>query len=576
MLPVRLSVMSLLRPVLACSVLAWPCPAASQTHADSPAIEILSHKEGERVPDGGFLVYGRLAGTTPMPALAVQVTGGGLPAAEERSVEVAASGRWAVMVAAERAFAASPVTLTLTARDTAGKASRQVIRLNPTDDERQAWHVLQRTAFGATPGQAKALAQGGVKNFLRQQLAPGGVDDTAFRQRQAGWLDSGGYVAADLMRHAVYSRRQLQEVMAWFWDNHFSTDYGRHKRAEYEQEEHEAFLQHALGRFRDLLGISARSPAMLITLDGVNNRKGAANENYARELMELHTLGIDGGYTQQDVVEVARAFTGWTLKDRRFLFDAERHDAGGKHALGATLPAGDGMADGEAVLDRLARHPSTARHLCAKLVALFVDDRPPEDLVRNCAAEFLAQADASDQMARVLWTILGSEEFLGPGHRGRKLKTPLEFVVGAARNLGLETEGDDLALEMKRLGMDPYACPVPTGYAGTGDAWADSGQLLARMAVLDRLLGSEAAAEASRADLLGQMQAAGLETAEGVAGRMLELALGPTATRGLRDWAVETLTQGGLRRYDPGVPDAEARLRRLAKAILGLPEYQYR
>jgi uncharacterized protein (DUF1800 family) len=541
-----------------------------------PAIEILSHKEGDRVPTGGFLVSGRVTDDTLMPALTARVTGGGLTTAEERSIEVApASGRWSLMIAADEAFSASPITLTLTARDDAGNTARQTVHLNPTDDERQAWHVLQRTSFGAAPGQVKAVAQDGVREFLRRQLHSGSVDDTAFEQRQAGWLDAGGYVATDLLLHAVYSRRQLQEVMTWFWDNHFSTDYGRHGRGEYEQQERAAFLAHALGRFRDLLGISARSPAMLITLDGVNNRKGAANENYARELMELHTLGIDGGYTQKDVVEVARAFTGWTVKERRFLFDADRHDAGEKNVLGGTLPAGGGMEDGELVLDRLARHPSTARYICSKLVTLFVDDQPMEGLVQQCVAEFLAQADAPDQMARVLWTILDSTEFLGPVHRGRKLKTPLEFLVGAARNLGLETNGDDLALEMKRLGMDPFSCAVPTGYAEMGDAWLSSGLLLARMSFLDRLLSGDAAAGSSHVDLLGQMQAAGLETAEGVAGRMLEMVLGPTATRGLRDFGVEILTEGGASPYLPWAPDAEARLRRLGKAILGLPAYQY-
>jgi uncharacterized protein (DUF1800 family) len=541
-----------------------------------PAIEILSHKEGDRVPAGGFLISGRVTDDTLMPALSMRLTEGGLVTAEERSVEVApASGRWSLMIAPDGAFSASPITLSLKARDAAGNTARQTVQLNPTDDERQAWHVLQRISFGTAPGQVKAVAQDGVREFLRRQLRPRSVDDTAFEQRQAGWLDAGGYVATDLLRHAVYSRRQLQEVMAWFWDNHFSTDYGRHGRSEYEQQERVAFLDHSLGRFRDLLGISATSPAMLITLDGVNNRKGAANENYARELMELHTLGIDGGYTQQDVVEVARAFTGWTVKERRFLFDADRHDAGEKHVLGGTLPAGQGMEDGETVMDRLVRHPSTARYLCSKLVTLFVSDQAVENLVKQCAAEFLAQADAPDQIARVLWTILGSTEFLGPVNRGRKLKTPLEFLVGAARNLGLETNGDDLALEMKRLGMDPYSCPVPTGYAETGDAWVSSGLLLARMSFLDRLLSGEAAAGSSHVDLLGQMQAAGLETAEGVTGRMLEMALGPTATRGLRDFGVEILTEGGASPYLPWAPDAEARLRRLGKAILGLPAYQY-
>ncbi|MCU0843172.1 MAG: DUF1800 family protein, partial [Thiobacillaceae bacterium] len=166
-------------------------------------------------------------------------------------------------------------------------------------------------------------------------------------------------------------------------------------------------------------------------------------------------------------------------------------------------------------------------------------------------------------------------EFLGAEHRDRKLKTPLEFVTGAARNLGVETSGDDLVLELHKLGMKPLANPVPTGYAEKGDAWISSGMVLARVQFLDRLLAANPAAGASRVDLHGRMRDAGLETAEGVVGHMLELTLGPTATRGMRQLGVDVLTEGGAHPYLPWSPDAEARLRRLGKALMALPEYQY-
>ncbi|MGQ9686868.1 MAG: DUF1800 family protein, partial [Thiobacillaceae bacterium] len=541
-----------------------------------PAIEILSHKEGDRVPTGGFLVTGRLTDDTLGPSLMARVTGGGLPAAEERGVEIApASGRWALMLAPEAAYTTAPIDLTLMAKDAAGNTSTRTIRLRPSEDYRQAWHVLLRTGFGATPGQLQSVVDGGVQDHVWRQLHPDGVDDDGFEQRQADWPDAGGYLATDLLRHTVYSRRQLQELMTWFWDNHFNTYFYSHNRGEYERQERAAFLSHALGNFRDLLGISARSPAMLHTLDGVSNRKSGPNENYARELMELHTLGIDGGYSQQDVQAAARAFTGWTVKDGAFFFNAAQHDSAEKQVLGLTLPAGGGLDDGERVLDMLAKHPATARHVCTKLVTLFVSDTPVETLVQQCATVFLAQADAPDQIRQVLWTILNSSAFLGTEHRGRKVKTPLEFLVGAVRNLGVETDADDLVPELQRMGISPYANPVPTGYADKGEGWISSGLLLTRIRFLDRLLSVKPSGGASRVALLEQMQAAGLETAEGVVGRMLELALGPTATRGQLQTGLDLLTEKGGYAYLPWSPDAEARLRRLGKALLALPEYQY-
>ena len=541
-----------------------------------PVIAVSSPVDGSAVPTGAFLVSGALTDNSLSPTLTAKVSGGGLASAEERSIEVASgSGRWAVMVAPDAAFTTTAITLTLTARDGAGNTTAKVLKLYPGDVYRQAWHVLQRTGFSGGPEQLAEVVQTGPANYIQQQLSPNTLDDSAFASRQTVWLDSGGYMETDYLRHALYSRKQLQEVMTWFWDNHFSTYFYKHGVSAYELDEGAAFRTHALGNFRDLLGISAKSPAMLYTLDGVTSYMGSPNENYARELMELHTLGVAGGYTQPDVEEVARAFTGWTVKDGAFYFNAGKHDNGAKLVLGTPLAASGGLMDGEGVLDLLARHASTANRLCTKLVTLFVSDAPVAGLVSRCSATFLAQADAPDQIAQVVWTILNSPEFLGGTYRGQKFKTPLELAVGSTRNVGAESSGDDLAVELPKMGMGLYTNSSPTGYAETGDRWISSGQLLSRIRFLDRLLAATPATGTTQVNLLAKTQARGLETAEGVVGYLLQLGLGPTATKTQRELGLSILTQDGALPYFNWSPDAEVRLRQLEKAIMALPEYQY-
>ncbi|OYY81902.1 MAG: hypothetical protein B7Y33_00840, partial [Hydrogenophilales bacterium 16-62-9] len=218
---------------------------------------------------------------------------------------------------------------------------------------------------------------------------------------------------------------------------------------------------------------------------------------------------------------------------------------------------------------------STANRLCSKLVTLFVSDAPVAELVSRCSATFLAQADAPDQIAQVLWTILNSPEFLGTTYRGQKFKTPLELALDSTRNLGGESSGDDLALELPKMGMGLYTNSSPTGYAETGDRWISSGQLLSRIRFLDRLLAATPATGTTQVNLLAKTQARGLETAEGVVGYLLQLGLGPTATKTQRELGLSILTQDGALPYFNWSPDAEVRLRQLEKAIMALPEYQY-
>jgi uncharacterized protein (DUF1800 family) len=341
-------------------------------------------------------------------------------------------------------------------------------------------------------------------------------------------------LAQQKILRAAYSERQLDEVMVDFWFNHFNVFAGKGQTRSYLTEyEREAIRPNALGTFRKLLGATAQSPAMLFYLDNwqsaapegaptsaaMNNRQrqgarprafgrrggirmpppgrtmadlpGGAqnrrprglNENYARELMELHTLGVDGGYTQKDVQEVARAFTGWTIANPRqgggFQFEPRMHDDGEKIVLGHRIKAGGAKRDAEEVLDILAAHPSTARFIATKLVRRFVSDEPPASLVDRAAARF---RDTKGDIREVVRTIVTSPEFFAPAAYRAKVKTPFEFVAATVRATSTDVvNAMPLVQAMRDLGMPPYQCQPPTGYADRADAWVNTGALLNRM-----------------------------------------------------------------------------------------------
>jgi uncharacterized protein (DUF1800 family) len=298
---------------------------------------------------------------------------------------------------------------------------------------------------------------------------------------------------AKLLR-AVYSDRQLEEVLTDFWYNHFNVflDKGadRYMVTSYERD---VIRPHVLGHFRDLLLATAQSPAMLFYLDnwqsrGVDpkanarNRQGL-NENYGRELMELHTLGVDGGYTQQDVTEVARCFTGWTIREPNrgggLEFNERIHDRGEKHVLGVTIPAGGGMGDGLRVLDILAEHPSTAHFVSKSLAIRFVSDNPSEALIGRMAKTWLK---TDGDLVEVMRTMIYAPEFWDPANFRSKLKSPFEMVVSAVRAVNGDIDfAQALNGQLNQLGEPLYRKLEPTGYSNTGQDWANSASLLARM-----------------------------------------------------------------------------------------------
>jgi len=394
----------------------------------------------------------------------------------------------------------------------------------------EALHALQRLSFGPAPGELQRVMAMGVDAYIDEQLHPerltlpqtlqdklqqlptsrmslaarallqregqgatGQADEPTGAKRLA--LDA----ASARVWRATQSPRQLEEVMVDFWFNHFNVFEGKGlDKAWTGAFEDQAIRPHALGKFRDLLGATAHHPAMLFYLDnwlsaapGVDarNRKGKAsglNENYARELMELHTLGVDGGYTQADVTELARIFTGWTLHkpgarglETIQTFDARRHDHGDKLWLGQAV-RDQGEAEGEWALDVLARHPATAHHIALKLARHFVSDQPPPALVQALALRF-TQTDGD--IRAVLATLFAHPAFRAAP--GQKFKSPQRFVLSALRATG----ADAIALAdvrpvqraMQQLGMPLYGCLTPDGWPDTEAAWLNPEGLARRI-----------------------------------------------------------------------------------------------
>ena len=311
-----------------------------------------------------------------------------------------------------------------------------------------------------------------------------------------------GMVLTELQRakllRAVYSQRQLSEVMVDFWENHFSIygnkDADRWMMTSFDRDTIRPF---AFGRFRDLLGATAHSPAMLFYLDNWQSSKlneypatkdkpartsGGINENYARELMELHTLGVDGGYTQKDVQEVARCFTGWGIRKPNeegiFVYNPAAHDNREKTVLGVKITSGGGISDGERVLDILAKSPATARFIVTKLARRFLGDDPPAAVIDKAVKTFLA-TDGS--ITETLRSLITSPAFLNTANYRTKVKSPFEYVVSALRATNAETDGNRPILDwIGRMGQPVYGRVTPDGYPDKNSEWLSNNDMLAR------------------------------------------------------------------------------------------------
>jgi len=441
----------------------------------------------------------------------------------------------------------------------AGFAAPETPKTKLTKDQQIA-QLLSRLTFGARPGDLERVKQMGIDTYLKQQLKPDTIDDSALDTRLAKLPTlslatptiaelynppkpkptplpspnveknetaatanaetqeakpsptpkpkptpppkNPGMVVNELQRakllRAVYSERQLYEVMVDFWENHFSIfankDADRLLLTGFDRE---AVRPFAMGNFRDLLGATAHSPAMLYYLDNWTSsvlrkypatkdrparQSGGINENYARELMELHTLGVNGGYTQKDVQEVARCFTGWTIRKPNdegvFIYNPALHDNGEKTVLGVKIAAGGGIADGERVLDILASHPSTARFIATKMARRFLGDEPPKAVVDRAARVFLT---TNGSITETLKSIITSPAFFSPAAYRNKVRSPFEYVAAALRITNAETDADRPILSwISRMGQPVYGRVTPDGYPDMSTEWLSNNDLLTR------------------------------------------------------------------------------------------------
>jgi uncharacterized protein (DUF1800 family) len=502
-------------------------------------------------------------------------------------------------------------TISLSSRDLADKY------FLPAEEMRKDLQLKQQKADqkAIANGTMTADANGGAPKL---QLPP---EVRQIQQQQQNVINE--LMQARLLR-AVTSERQLDEVLVDFWFNHFNVFVGKGPVRQYLTEyERDSIRPYVLGNFRELLGATAHSPAMLFYLDnwqsstpnspmlatpeiqrrlqdprlppaqrqqilariqqmqGQQNRPSprGLNENYGRELMELHTLGVDGGYTQTDVIEVARAFTGWTIAGPRqgggFVFNPRMHDFGEKTILGVHFPAGGGQDEGERVLDLLARQPATAHHIAYQLAQRFVADEPPAALVDRAATKFL---DSQGDLREVTRLIITSPEFFSAAAYRAKVKSPYEFVLSAVRAADATVENaQPLVQQMRVLGMPLYGCQPPTGYSNTADAWVNTGALLNRLNFALQLVSYPQAGPAPAGRGAGpQGQGRGLGPQARGALQVDVQRLAPDTTEATRDRVIQQMFAGQVSDSTrQTLARAETPQQMLALA-LGAPEFQKR
>ncbi|BAI88171.1 MULTISPECIES: DUF1800 domain-containing protein [Oscillatoriales] len=410
--------------------------------------------------------------------------------------------------------------------------------------DRQIIHLVNRLSLGLINGQINQIKNTGMAGYINSQLNPNSLAIPATLTQELQPLDTLPWRPGKLVREqnrevneaqklglgqpqlaqvrrqfqqrvinqirrarmirALHSPRQLEEVMVDFWFNHFNV-FGLQGLSRIwigSYEEH-AIRPHVWGKFRTLLGATARHPAMLFYLDnwqntapnspGATGRFKGLNENYARELLELHTLGVEGGYTQNDVMELARILTGWGLpkpSDRPrnqegFYFDETRHDFNDKILLGRTIK-GRGIEEVEEALDILASHPATAKHIGYKLAQAFVADEPPSSLVKALGDRFI---ETQGDITEVLKTLFNSTEFWEENHYNSKFKNPYRYITSVMRAVGEVTNYDPINGILNQLGMPLYGCPSPDGYKNTQQAWLNPDTMVRRSSLAVPLAG---------------------------------------------------------------------------------------
>ncbi len=497
--------------------------------------------------------------------------------------------------------------------------------------------ALTRMTFGPRPGDVERVAKMGLDHYVEQQLHPESIDDSVMDKmleqfpsltmsltelyenypqpkpqpkptttpapnapsnskgkdpdatpvpramRPKGPREVIEELQQATLLRAIYGERQLFEMMVDFWTNHFNIYIAKDADKWMKTvDDREVVRKHALGNFKEMLLASAKSPAMLEYLDNRVSVKGKPNENYAREIMELHTLGVDGGYTYVDIQNVARAFTGWTIAPPRapgqsaggYIFNARQHDDDEKVVLGVKIPRGGAESDGLKVIEILSNHPSTAKFLAKQLVRRFVSDTPPDSLVDRVAATYQKTGGDIRQMMSV---ILHSDEF--KKSYAQKVRRPFEFLVSALRALDVKLEPKDadiVRMAMASLGQPLFQWPTPDGYPDGYGAWINTNGLLARWnIVLNLAQEGGRGAYGVRADVRTPTLQSGAKTAAELVDFWINRLLNRAMSAADRDKVMNYLT-GGNSNFVLNEQSMRGKLPGVVALILSSPDYQYR
>jgi uncharacterized protein (DUF1800 family) len=437
----------------------------------------------------------------------------------------------------------------------------------------QIAHLLRHAGFGASEAELDQYTALGFAGTLERLLNPEQVDDSAADQQTAS-------LAIDLkdpearrkieaakfwwFNRMLYTQRPLQEKLTLFWHNHFATANSKVGNAVLMLNQIQLFREYGLGSFETLLQKVTRDPAMLIWLDNRQNRKGATNENWAREVQELFTVGI-GNYTEQDIKEAARAFTGHTLdRDLQYVFNKAQHDTGKKTFQGQT-----GDFDADDVLGILVRHTATARFVTQKLFTFFVYDSPDSSTIDRLANTFVT---SNFDIRSVLRDIFSGPEFLSPQAFHGQIKSPIDLVAGSLKSLNVQNVGPDATQILRRMGQDLLNPPDVSGWKG-GSAWINSTTLFERFNWGNRVSMGRDATKPYFADVPAQIQAHSLASPEGLVDYYVGLLVDGDVTPEARQALVDYLNASGPLALDnSGALDSKAR--GLVHLALAAPTYQ--
>ncbi|MGB5705695.1 MAG: DUF1800 family protein, partial [Arenicellales bacterium] len=597
----------------------------------APAIQINSPVNGTEVPETGFSVSGTASDNSAVVSVIVNDGVSNIPATYNP-----ATGAWSLSINGPLT-PGETINLTATATDDGGNTSTTTppimvtVAAVATGTYESSRHLINRVTFGITPTQLDEIKQNtfDVNSFTQDQLFPAIGECTEPDEAHGASVDSASPYGKNLpngvtslselqtytILMAAFNPCQLREVLAQFWSNHFLTQWNavRSKYREasgvddataqlqataWELQESDAFRLNALGNFRDLVEISARSPAMLYYLDGVNNIAVEPNENYPRELMELNTMGVDGGYTQTDVEQVAIAFTGWTVDPllRQYTCDPATHDYVSTITLDlglasppAPLEPRDSNdtsqqnceAAGQYVLTNLVNHPSTADFMCKKLTTLLVSEEPGSESFDNavsaCTLAFNTPISSSTQIAEVVQAIIATPEFVNFTDYLDKIKTPLETAVGYVRNFEISDDGDldDLPSETSQMSMNLFQYPAPDGFSEEGIDWVNSSLILQRFRFFADMAFNTNPTNDIYIDPLAFFNSKSLTTDVEIVDYVLELALANQHTAQERADVLAVLNNGSSYNDDDDVATQESKLRKMLGLVLNYPGYQY-